>query len=73
MIADTTTGEVLDEKTRRLAGHYYQVQRADYRHRQREAARQRSRLTREARDLLLAGSLVTLMGVLLWALARVPN
>jgi hypothetical protein len=30
-------------------------------------------LTREAHDLLIAGFLVTLMGVLLWMLAQYPG
>jgi signal transduction protein with GAF and PtsI domain len=72
VIVDTTTGEVLDEKTQRLGRHYYQVQRADLRNKQREARRLPPRLylTREARDLLVAGLLVTLMEIALWAMSR---
>jgi hypothetical protein len=68
-IIDTTTGEVLAERDKRLAQHYYQVQRADHRSRQRMTLGRRPLLTREAGDLLVAGSLVALMGVALWMLA----
>lgn len=74
-IIDANTGEVVDEQTRRMARHYHQVRRAELRNRQREARQQRLRtvLTREAHDLLIAGFLVTLMGVLLWMLAQYPG
>jgi hypothetical protein len=68
-IIDTGTGEILAERDKRLAQHYYQVQRADHRSRQRVALARQPLLTREACDLLVAGSLVTLMGVMLWTLA----
>lgn len=74
-VIDTRTGEVIDERTQRLARHYFQVQQAGYRNKQYKVAHHRLRplLTREARDLLLAGFLVMLMGLLLWALAHTSN
>jgi hypothetical protein len=68
-IIDTTTGEVLAERDKRLAQHYYQVRQSDHRSQKRVALGRRPLLTREACDLLVAGSLVTLMGVALWMLA----
>ena len=64
VLIDATTGEVLDERTERLAGRPYQIRRH---------MSARVGLTREANDLLLAGLLVTVMGLLLWALAMTPG
>jgi hypothetical protein len=66
-VADTSTGEVLDERAERLAR--LRRLRTVERHSTQRWTPARTFLTREACDLLVAGFLVMLMGLLLWALA----
>lgn len=72
-LIDATTGEVLVEQSRRLSAHYARIRAHRQSRGQPHAVRWRLPLSREAAHFMLAGFLVTLMGLLLWALSVWSN
>jgi hypothetical protein len=70
MIIDTKTGEILEEHISPAVRHHYVASRTRGHPYQGTSWPFRSR---EARELLIAGCLVTLMGILLWILAWQPR